>query len=118
LSKKSGIDDEVIASGANVLLTFTKVRNEAGKGNDIFNQGTTIALDMSRALGTDLQGSVIQVGKALNDPIKGISALQRVGVSFTEQQKDQIKTLVQVRRRARRTEGHPRRAQHRVRWGG
>jgi hypothetical protein len=95
LSKKSGIDDEVIASGANVLLTFTKVANQAGKGNDIFNQGASIALDMSRALGTDLQGSVIQVGKALNDPIKGVTALQRVGVSFTEQQKDQIKTLVQ-----------------------
>jgi phage-related minor tail protein len=94
LSKKSGIDDEVIASGANVLLTFTKVANQAGKGNDIFNQGASIALDMSRALGTDLQGSVIQVGKALNDPIKGITALQRVGVSFTEQQKEQIKTLV------------------------
>jgi phage-related protein len=94
LSLKAGVDDEIIQSGANVLLTFTKVRNEAGKGNDIFNQGTSIALDMSKALGTDLQGSVIQVGKALNDPIKGVTALQRVGVSFTEQQKDQIKTLV------------------------
>jgi hypothetical protein len=30
----------------------------------------------------------------LNDPIKGITALQRVGVSFTKSQKDQIKTLV------------------------
>src|SRR5436190_6540345 len=94
LSMKSGVDDEVIQSGENVLLTFTKVANQAGKGNDIFNQGASIALDMSRALGTDLQGSVIQVGKALNDPIKGVSALQRVGVSFTEQQKEQIKTLV------------------------
>jgi phage-related protein len=93
LSLKAGVDDELIASGANVLLTFTKVRNEAGKGNDIFNQGTSIALDMSKALGTDLQGSVIQVGKALNDPIKGITALQRVGVSFTADQKKQIKAL-------------------------
>jgi hypothetical protein len=94
LSLKAGVDDEVIQSGENVLLTFTKVRNEAGKGNDIFNQGTTVALDMSKALGTDLQGSVIQVGKALNDPVKGITALQRVGVSFTAEQKKQIKTLV------------------------
>jgi hypothetical protein len=95
LSLKAGVDDELIASGENVLLTFTKVRNEAGKGNDIFNQGTSIALDMSKALGTDLQGSVIQVGKALNDPIKGITALQRVGVSFTEDQKKQIKALAE-----------------------
>jgi hypothetical protein len=95
LSLKSGVDDEVIASGENVLLTFTKVTNQVGAGNDVFNQASAVALDMSSALGTDLQGSVIQVGKALNDPIKGITALQRVGVSFTEQQKEQIKTLVQ-----------------------
>jgi hypothetical protein len=31
--------------------------------------------------------------KALNDPIKGITALSRVGVSFTQQQKDQIKAM-------------------------
>lgn len=94
LSKMAGVDDELIQSGENVLLTFTKVRNEAGKGNDIFDQGALAALNMSRALGTDLQGSVIQVGKALNDPIKGVTALQRVGVSFTAAQKKQIKTLV------------------------
>jgi hypothetical protein len=96
LSMKSGVDDEVIQSGENVLLTFTKIRNETGAGNDIFNQATAAALDMSAALGTDLQGSVVQVGKALNDPIKGVTALQRVGVSFTESQKEQIKTLVET----------------------
>jgi len=95
LSLKSGIDDEVIQSGQNVLLTFTQIRNEVGKGNDIFDQATSVALDMSVALGTDLQGSVIQIGKALNDPIKGITALTRVGVTFTQQQKDQIATLVE-----------------------
>ena len=38
---KSGIDDEAIQSGENLLLTFTDIRNEVGKGNDIFNQATT-----------------------------------------------------------------------------
>lgn len=93
LSKKAAVDDDVVRSAENVLLTFTSVRNEVGAGNDIFSQATGLALDMSTALGTDLQGSVIQLGKALNDPIKGITALSRVGVSFTEQQKEQIKTL-------------------------
>jgi hypothetical protein len=94
LSAMSGIDDELIASSENVLLTFTGVRNEVGKGNDIFNQGTLAALNMSAALGTDLQGATIQVGKALNDPIAGITALQRAGVSFTAAQKEQIKQMV------------------------
>jgi hypothetical protein len=95
ISNKTGVDDEAIQSGANLLLTFTNVRNEAGKGNDVFNQATSIMTDMAAVLGTDASGSAIQLGKALNDPVAGISALTRVGVSFSEQQKDQIKTLVE-----------------------
>ena len=94
LESLSGVDEELIINGQNVLATFTSVQNKAGEGNDIFDQATKTALDMSVALGTDLQGANIQLGKALNDPIKGITALSKVGVSFTAQQKDQIKTLV------------------------
>jgi hypothetical protein len=35
------------------------------------------------------------VGKALNDPIKGVTALGRAGVQFTAQQKEQIAALVE-----------------------
>lgn len=94
ISNKTGIDDEQIQSAENLLLTFTNVRNEVGKGNDIFNQATQAATDMSVALGTDSKTAAIQLGKALNDPIKGITALSRAGVSFTKEQKDQIKALV------------------------
>jgi hypothetical protein len=94
ISNKTGIDDEQIQSAQNLLLTFTNVRNEVGKGNDIFNQASQAAIDMSVALGTDSKSAAIQLGKALNDPIKGITALSRAGVSFTAEQKDQIKTLV------------------------
>ena len=94
LSKMSGADDEAIQSGENLLLTFTNVQNQAGKGNDIFNQATGIMLDMSTALGQDMSSSAVQLGKALNDPIKGVTALQRVGVSFTDAQKAQIEAMV------------------------
>jgi len=96
ISAKSGIDDEAIQSGQNLLLTFGKVRNETGKGNDVFNQASKLMVDMSAAMGTDAKGSAIQLGKALNDPVKGITALSRVGVSFTEGQKEQIKALVET----------------------
>lgn len=94
LLRKTGIDDEAIKSGANLLLTFTNIRNEAGRGNDIFNQSTKVITDMSVALGQDMKSSALQLGKALNDPVRGISTLRRVGVAFTEQQKEQIKALV------------------------
>lgn len=86
---------ESIQAGANMLLTFKNIRNETGKGNDIFNQATSSLVDMSVAMGTDPKNAAIQLGKALNDPIAGISALSRVGIQFTEDQKDQIKTLVE-----------------------
>lgn len=96
IEKLTGIEQENVQEGANLLLTFTGIRNEAGKGNDIFNQATNILTDMSVALGTDVAGSAIQVGKALNDPITGITALTRVGVTFSQEQKSTIKTLVET----------------------
>lgn len=94
LESMSGVDETLIINGQNVLATFTQVQDRVGAGNDIFSQATARALDMSVALGTDLQTANIQLGKALNDPVKGITALSKAGVSFTAQQKDQIKTLV------------------------
>lgn len=96
ISEKTGADDEAVQSGANLLLTFTNVQNVVGEGNDVFDQATELALDMSTALGTDMSGAAIQLGKALNDPIKGITALSKAGVSFTEQQKEQIRALVEA----------------------
>ena len=95
LMRKSGVDDETIQSGENLLLTFRNIQNQAGKGNDIFTRATKTMLDMSVALGQDTKSSAIQLGKALNDPIKGITALSRVGVSFTDGQKKQIKAMVE-----------------------
>ena len=95
LGQLIGVDDDLIQQNANVLLTFTRVRNEAGKGNDVFNRTVGLAHDMAAALGTDAKGAVLQLGKALNDPIKGVTKLTRAGVTFTEQQKAQIKALAE-----------------------
>jgi phage-related protein len=94
IMKKTGIDDEAIQSGENMLLTFKNIRNETGKGNDVFTQTTQIMTDMSTALGQDMTTSAMQLGKALNDPVKGVSALRRVGVTFTDAQKTMIEQMV------------------------
>jgi hypothetical protein len=81
-------DDQILAA-ENLLLTFTNVRG------DIFKQATGLTADMGTALGTEPQQQAIALGKALNDPMKGITALTRVGVTFTDQQKEQIKVMQQ-----------------------
>lgn len=96
ISNKTGVDDEAIQSASNLLLTFTNVKNEAGDGSKVFDRATSTLVDMAAALGTDASGSAIQLGKALNDPLKGITSLTKVGVTFSDQQKDQIKTMVEA----------------------
>jgi len=101
LENQTGTEAESIQQGANMLLTFTNIKNAAGANNDIFDQATKTITDMSRAFDTtggaviDTTGTAIQLGKALNDPIKGVTALRKVGVSFTEDQQKQIKTMVE-----------------------
>lgn len=96
LSLQTGIDDELIQSGQNLLLTFGNVRNGAKKTEKNFDRATAAALDMSVALGTDMKSASMLVGKALNDPIKGLTALRRSGIQFTDQQTKQIKAMVAV----------------------
>ena len=94
ISNQVGIDDEAIQSAENLLLTFTRVRNETGKGNDVFNRATKTIVDMSVAMKVPLKNASVLVGKALQDPIRGLTSLRRVGVSFTDQQRAQIAALV------------------------
>jgi len=88
----TGVSDDVIQHSENVLLTFGNL------GKNIFPQAETAAMNMAARLGGGspdaLNGAVLQVGKALNDPIKGITALSRAGVSFTDTEKETIKTMM------------------------
>jgi phage-related minor tail protein len=90
LQRLTDFEDDATIGAAGVLATFTQIRG------DTFKSAIVAAQDLSSVMGQDLQSSVVQVGKALNDPIKGITALTRVGVSFSEQQKQQIKQLMSV----------------------
>lgn len=74
----------------NLLLTFTNI------GKSVFPQATTACLDMARGMHEDLNSATIQVGKALQDPIAGVTALQRVGVKLSDQQKEQVKSFMAV----------------------
>lgn len=96
LQNQSGMSDELIQSGSNLLLTFKNVRNEAGKGNKIFDRATQSALDLSVAGFGSVESTAKQMGKALNDPVKGITALGRAGVTFTKGQKETIKKLTET----------------------
>ena len=83
-------EDDVVLSGENMLLTFTNI------GKDVFPLATQTMLDMSQALGQDVTQSAMQLGKALNDPVQGVTALKRVGVEFTDAQTAMIAKMVET----------------------
>ena len=85
--KTTKFEDDVTLGGESMLLTFKNI------GKDVFPQATEAMLNMASMMGGDVQGSAIQLGKALNDPMEGISALTRVGVTFSDEQKAVIKAL-------------------------
>jgi len=82
--------DEAIMQGQNLLATFKNIKGQT------FQDATAAILDMSASLGQDLKSSAIQVGKALNDPVAGMTALGRAGITFSKQQKDQIKQAMKA----------------------
>ena len=90
LGKTTTFSDDQVLAGENLLLTFTNI------GKDVFPDATQAMVDMASAMGTDAKSGAIQLGKALNDPVAGISALSRVGVTFTEDQKKVIEQLVKT----------------------
>lgn len=90
LSDASGASlfgDDQIQQSQNLLLTFTNIKGS------VLDAATAISVDMAQALGGAPKDSAIQLGKALNDPIAGITALTRVGVTFTEEQKAQVEAM-------------------------
>lgn len=72
-----------------ILLTFPSVSKK------VFGEASQAIFDMSTRLHEDLDSTAIRVGKALQDPIKGVTALRRVGVNFNETQTEMIKRMVQ-----------------------
>ena len=79
--------DEATIEAMALLATFTQIRGP------IFKDAIAVMQDMSAVLGQSLTQGAIKLGKALNDPIAGITALRQVGVSFNEQQMEQIRLL-------------------------
>ena len=88
-SNLTGIEDDSIVKSQAMLLTFTKI------GKDVFPDATMAILNMSSKMG-GMESATIQVGKALNDPIQGVSALRKVGVQLTAQQEEQIRKFVEL----------------------
>ncbi len=79
-----------VLDAASALATFRTISGDA------FTQTLSLAQDMAAVFGTDLRSAAVQLGKALEDPTQGITALRRVGVNFTAAQREMIDAMVEA----------------------
>jgi hypothetical protein len=95
LERTIAVDADVIKATQTKLATFKNLTASVNDAGGAFDRATLAALDLAAAGFGSAETNAVQLGKALQDPIKGITALARAGVTFTEQEKDKIKTLVE-----------------------
>lgn len=94
-ARLTGIDDDVIKQSQAKLLTFEQLALSAGEAGGAFDRATKASMDMAAAGFGEATQNAVQLGKALQDPIKGVTALSRSGITFTDQEKKKIKVLVE-----------------------
>lgn len=94
ISMQIGVEDEAIMAVQAKLGIFKRVTTEANMANGIFNRATTAAFDMQAAGFGDASMNIVKLGKVLDNPIKSIMALNRVGIIFSKVEQDKIKNLM------------------------
>jgi len=95
LEKTIAVDADVIKATQTKLATFAGLTKTVNKAGGAFDRATMAALNMAAAGFGTAEGNAVQLGKALDNPIKGIAALAKSGVTFTEQEKEKIKALTE-----------------------
>jgi hypothetical protein len=94
-ARSTGFDQNAIKETQAKLLTFKELAGTADEVGGNFDRATAAAIDLAAAGFGSAETNAVQLGKALQDPIRGIAALGRSGVTFTEQEREKIKALVE-----------------------
>jgi transcriptional regulator len=95
LEMQIGLEDETIMAVQAKLGIFKRVTTEANLSNGIFNRATRAAFDMQAAGFGQAEMNIVKLGKVLDNPIKSMNALSKVGIIFNKTEQTKIQKLVQ-----------------------
>lgn len=87
-------------SDGDIVRAQTRLLSYTGIVGKQFPAALQMAIDQSARLGESIEQSAETVGKALDKPSQGVTALTKQGFKFTEQQKQQMKVMEQTGRTA------------------
>ncbi|MBN4937335.1 phage tail length tape measure family protein [Stenotrophomonas maltophilia] len=80
-------------SAGEIVKAQTRLLSYTGIVGKQFPQALQMAIDQSARLGENIEQSAETIGKALDKPSQGVTALTKQGFKFTEQQKQQMKVM-------------------------
>ena len=94
LGNQTLFNQEEFTRGFNLLTSFRKI------GVDSYERVAQAAADIAQVNQVDVSTSFMQLAKALQDPERNLSNLNRSGIAFTKTQTDVIKELMKTNRTA------------------
>lgn len=97
----TGVDGDLIMASQAKLATFKELAKTAGTTGGAFDRATQASLDMAAVFGGDASNYAVQLGKALEDPEKGLESLKRTGALTTSQIKEISQEFAQTGNRAK-----------------
>ena len=89
------VEDESIKAVQAKLATFGELTKSVDEAGGSFDRATLAALDLAATGFGSAESNATQLGKALQDPVKGLTSLSRAGVTFTDAERDRIAALVE-----------------------
>ena len=89
-----GQDDDRVLAVVNKLSTFPNAFRKGALGAQAMERATKAAFDLEATGIGSAESNIIGIGKALDNPIKGMTALSKAGVSFSEAETASIKAAV------------------------
>lgn len=94
LSTATGLDDEQITAVQKKLLVFRALKEEIGLLGGSFDRATKAAIDLAAGGFGEAESNATKLGRMLENPLANLNALNRAGVTFSEQEKAKIARLV------------------------
>ncbi|MEL0029026.1 MAG: hypothetical protein VW625_10300, partial [Perlucidibaca sp.] len=96
LGMATGMSPTDLKQAQATLLTFSEIAESADVAGGAFDRATQAAADLAAAGFGSAETNAVSLGRALQDPLRGLSALGRQGVTFTQEQQDLIESLVET----------------------
>ncbi len=88
LQRVTTFGDEVLLGGMSKLLTFRMIRGE------VFKRAVEAMTDVAASGFGNIESAAVMLGKALEDPERGMNAMRRIGITVNETERETVKQLM------------------------